>query len=205
MRKHHHKKNTYYSGIYNNNFIDAGKINNTMPFHEIIEIYSQRIYRTAYKITRNHSESEEVLQDAFIVIYQNIHKLRSASALTSWIHRITVNLANMKMRKQKRYKNLQQKVTLGNIDMTISSKDNDVEDTMSLLLGEEVKNVVLQAVSDLPEDYKNVILLNDFKNFSLRKTSDILNISIPAVKSRLHRARRKLKCKLDLYFRENSY
>lgn len=204
MRKQKRFKSTCYAGIHTKELIENYKVNTTMPFQDIIDIYSSRIYNTAFGITKNHSEAEEVLQETFIVIYKNIDQLRSIKALSSWIHRITVNSANMKMRKQKRDRHLQQKVSFENIDMTINSIDNKEDVNLSSLLGEEEKNVVMQAISDLPDGYKNVILLNDFKNFSLRKTSDILNISIPAVKSRLHRARRKLKRKLDTYFKESS-
>lgn len=177
--------------------------NNAVLTH-IIECYGDRIYATAYRITQCHLDSDDIYQDVLLAIYQNVHKLKDVRALPSWIHRITVNFSNMKLRVFKKNSNLVEKVNSKSIEMTIEDPADDSQNAMNKLLNQEVKNLVKEAISDLPPKYKSVILLNDFNDFSIRKTSDILNISIPAVKSRLHRARKQLKRKLDLYFRETA-
>jgi RNA polymerase sigma-70 factor (ECF subfamily) len=177
---------------------------NNVALGNIIELYGDKIYATAYSITKSHTDADDVFQDVLLSIYKNVNQLKEIKALSSWIYRITVNNANMKLRASRKNKDLVERVGCKSIDMTIDGPIENSQSAMTQLLNQELKMLVEEAVSDLPPKYKSVILLNDFNDFSIRKTSDILNISIPAVKSRLHRARKKLKRKLGLYFRETA-
>lgn len=170
----------------------------------LIDRYGEKIYYTAFKITYNHQESEEVLQDVLITIYRKAATLKNPAALSSWIYKITTNQAKMKLRNVRRSRDLLDKMGIEKQEISFDRSNCKSENTMNFVLDEEAKSMLVKAISDLPPKYKNVILLNDLNNFSLRKTSDILNISIPAVKSRLHRARKQLKTKLDCYFIENA-
>ncbi|MGD9580354.1 MAG: RNA polymerase sigma factor [Vampirovibrionia bacterium] len=173
---------------------------NVAALRLLVDKYGEKIYHTAYGVTHSHQESEEVMQDVLITIYRKAHTLRNTLALSGWIRRITVNYARMKLRNTKRSRDLLDKMGVKGIDISSGINNCKSENAMSFVLDEEAKAVLVKAISALPPKYKSVILLNDLKNFSLRKTSDILNISIPAVKSRLHRARKQLKNQLDCYF-----
>ena len=170
----------------------------------LIDKYGEKIYYTGYRITYSHQESEEVLQDVLIKICRKAHTIKNPASLSSWIHKITLNQAKMKLRNLKRSNDLLDKMGIAKKEISLDVSNCKSPNAMNFVLDEEAKSVLTKAISDLPPKYKSVILLNDLKNFSLRKTSDILNISIPAVKSRLHRARKQLKTKLDCYFIDNA-
>lgn len=180
------------------------KKGNNEAFKQVIEKFGSGVYFTAYRITHSHSESEEVLQDVFITVYKKIHSLKKFEALGNWINRITVNLANMKIRDKNENQVLLNTLNLEKNELTHPNEFMISENTIDCLLHTEIQGVINKAISELPPKYKSVIVLNDLKNFSIRKTSDILNISVPAVKSRLYRARKQLKNKLDLYFLEKA-
>ena len=178
------------------------KKDNNKALKHVINRYGTKIYYKAYSITQNHLETEEVLQDVLLSIYKNIDNLKDSKALSSWIYRITMNCSNMKLRQRQKNLNLLNRMSSEFIDITLDKNVIVTENSIDSLVNKEARQLLDQAISDLPAPYKSVILLNDLKHFSIRKTSDILNISVPAVKSRLHRARKKLKNKLDVYFLE---
>lgn len=167
----------------------------------IIDKYGDKVYSIAYCITRSHTESEEVFQEVFLTIFKKITSLKDYKSLSSWIKTITVNFARKKIRDRQRDLDLLDRVeTVASLQMLQNDQFSESENTMNKLLLSEAETVLNKAISELPPKYKCVIVLNDLNNFSLQKTSAILNISIPAVKSRLRRARQKLKKELDIYF-----
>jgi RNA polymerase sigma-70 factor (ECF subfamily) len=181
------------------------KVDKDITVKKLINKFGNKVYNKAYAITGDHNESEEVFQDVFVTVYKKIDTLRDMSALSSWIYAITTNLAKMKIRQRAKNQLFLEDVnSVTPIELVSNCNVEKSENGMTCLLNTEVQNVLKEAISDLPSKYKTVIILNDLNNFSLRKTSDILNISIPAVKSRLHRARQQLKRKLDVYFLEQA-
>lgn len=170
-------------------------------FRLIIKQYRNKIYSIAYCITQSHLEAEEVLQDVFVAIYRKINSLKDPYSLSSWINRITANFAKMKVRERHRNKDLLDKVeAVSDADMSECPFLYPSVGVLGNLLDTEAYGVITKAISELPQKYKLVIVLSDLNDYSLQKTSDILNISIPAVKSRLHRARKELKKNLKMYF-----
>lgn len=190
------------SKIDNEYLVSTLKAGTNDALEEIIRRYGDSVYSAAYQITRNHSESEEVFQDVFLTVYNKINNLKKFHALSAWIHRITINFAKQKIRVRLKNQVLLNKMgTMQDYNEQVNEL-NAIPGPATNLLKEEVKKVIEEAIDELPTKYKNVILLNDMHNFSLEKSSDILNISLPALKSRLHRARKKLKRTLDMYFKE---
>lgn len=204
MGKKRTKKQKKFVEINIKTLISELKFGDNNAFKLIIEEFGDKVYYLAYKITNSHNDAEEVFQEVFLTIYQKIHLLKDFKALPAWIKRVTINIANMKIRNNKRNERLlnrfETETNHTNTHNSLSISENTINEILSI----EVKDVVNKAISELPPKYKSVIVLNHLKNFSLQKTSDILNISVPAVKSRLHRARKELKNKLDLYFIENA-
>lgn len=167
---------------------------------KVMNKFSNMVYLTAWNITRDHHEAEEISQEVFITVYQNINRLRNSEAVSSWIYKITLNISNNRIRSKTRNQNV--------IDISEYAEDekkpnlnlNISDNTLLHLLDEEAKSVIEGAIRDLPPKYKCVIVLSELENYSLEKTGSLLNLSLPAVKSRLHRARKQLKDKLDNYF-----
>lgn len=174
-------------------------------FEHVVSEYKDKVYSLAYCITRSHPESEEVLQDVFLTIYRKINSLKDPYSFSSWVNTITANFANMKVREKARNKNLLDKVDPAYlVDKNLCPLVEPSDEALGNLLHTEAHSVISKAVSELPQKYQSVIVLKDLNNYSLQKTSDILNISVAAVKSRLHRARKELKKHLKHYFFEGA-
>lgn len=173
-------------------------------FLELVERYQGKIYRLAYKITGDPTDAEDVLQDVFLKIYSKIHTFEGRSQLSSWIYRIAVNAAYQKIARDKRSRY----VSLDDVLPTISPDDamtsalaaDWAERPDEVLLTDEARREMQQAIEELPADYRVVFVLKDLEGQSNQEIADILNLSLPAVKSRLHRARLFLRKRLADYF-----
>lgn len=169
-------------------------------FDFVIEDLGDKVYYLAYKITRSHAEAEDVFQEVFLTVYNKIYTLRNLKALPSWLYKITINIANLKIRNKKREQKLFRLVEYNNSEQGVLKGVDFTNNGINSLLRKEAQTVIKKAINDLPERYQNVVVLSDLENLPLAKTSELLNISISATKSRLHRARQKLKGKLRSYF-----
>ena len=170
-------------------------------FEEIVHRYESKAFNLAMRFCRNQEDAEEVLQDVFTTLYRKIDGFRGQSAFSSWIYRIIVNAAFMKLRKRK------QNQTISIEDLSPVTKQACLDqkegygtrsDTVSMT--REMREVLEGAIGRLPEEYRNVFVLRDVDGLSNQEVSEILNLSIPAVKSRLHRSRLMLRKKLQRYY-----
>lgn len=176
-------------------------------FEEIVNRYSNRIYGFALRITKNPSDAEEVFQEVFLTLTKKLHTFRGESKFSSWLYRVTVNASFMYLRSQKKHENnislenyapYDEKGTLmGRIMYKDWSSRPDI-----IIFNKESLIIIERAISELPESYRTVFHLRDIEGLSNEEVADILEISIPAVKSRLHRARLFLRDKLSDYFHE---
>ncbi|GJM15289.1 MAG: RNA polymerase sigma factor [Thermodesulfobacteriota bacterium] len=176
-------------------------------FEEIVNRYSDRIYGFALRITRNTSDAEEVFQEVFLTLTKKLHTFRGDSKFSSWLYRVTVNTSYMYLRSQKKHENnislenyapYDEKGTLmGRIMYKDWSSRPDI-----IIFNKEAVVIIEKAINELPESYRTVFHLRDIEGLSNEEVGNILEISIPAVKSRLHRARLFLRDKLSDYFYE---
>jgi RNA polymerase sigma-70 factor, ECF subfamily len=172
-------------------------------FEELIGRYESKIFNLAMRLTRNQEDSEEVLQDVFSTIYKKIAGFEGKSAFSSWLYRIIVNASFMKLRKRKQ----QNTVFLEDLSPTMKQHymDNDpafMVRSDSISLNREVREVLTAAIERLPDQYRAVFVLRDVDGLSNQEAGEILNLSIPAVKSRLHRSRLMLRKKLLRYYKD---
>ena len=171
-------------------------------FSELVGRYERKIYRLAKNITRNDEDAEDVLQDAFLKAYEHINNFQGNSKFYTWLVRIAVNEALMKLRKRKsdRTVPLDEPVELGDDVVTreIAVWDDNPEQRYSR---EEMQGILNKAVDTLKPDFRTVFVLRDIEELSTEETSDVLGISVPAVKSRLLRARLALREKLTRQFK----
>jgi RNA polymerase sigma-70 factor, ECF subfamily len=176
-------------------------------YDKIAEIYQKKIYGLSFNLTRNQMDAQDVTQEVLLTLFRKIHTFQGKSAFSSWVYRITLNASYMKLRSKKKEPNV-------SIDELMPSfngagfqqeKIQDwSENTESLLFTNETRDVISKAVDLLPEKEKVVFLLRDIEGLSTEKASEILDLTVPAVKSRLHRARLFLRKKLSSYFEEFS-
>ncbi|MBI2821191.1 MAG: sigma-70 family RNA polymerase sigma factor [Acidobacteria bacterium] len=165
---------------------------------ELIRQYGGKIYYLALQYTRNPQDAEEVLQDVFLKVFRKIDTFRAAARLSPWLYKIAVNTSLMKLREQKKHRvtatvSLEDWMLAGNSEAPDAAWEVQLADwsadAQQLLLREELQETVRRAIGRLPEIYRTVVQLRDIDGLTLEEISDALGISIPAVKSRLHRAR----------------
>ena len=171
-------------------------------FGELVSRYQNKIYRLAKHITQNDEDAEDVLQEAFLKAYEHLSGFQGNSKFYTWIVRIAVNEALMKLRKRKsdRTVPLDEPVDTGEemVNREIAVWEDNPEQRYS---HEEMQQILNEAVQDLKPDFRTVFALRDIEELSTEETAEALGISIPAVKSRLLRARLALREKLTRKFK----
>lgn len=171
-------------------------------FEELISRYSTKVYNLSYRLTKNHQDAEEVLQDVFTTIFKKVNRFQGKCAFSSWIYRITVNSSFMKLRSRRRRR------TVFFEDLAPLEKEDCGKDTATPACAveetfkSEVRSLLEKQIERLPEDYRGVFILRDIDGFTNREVARLLNLSTPAVKSRLHRARSILKKRIKSFYKE---
>ncbi len=171
-------------------------------FSELVGRYERNIFRLAQHITQNREDAEDVLQDTFLKAYEHLGQFQGNSKFYTWLVRIAVNESLMKLRKRKSDKtvSLDAPVETGEEPLAreIAVWDEDPEQRYSR---EELKAILDKAVDSLALPYRTVFALRDIDELSTEETAAALGLSIPAVKSRLLRARLQLRDKLTRFFK----
>lgn len=174
-------------------------------FAEIIARYETKVHNLAMRLTRNPEDAEEVIQDVFITVYRKISSFEGKAKFSSWLYRITVNAAFMKLRKKKQEKAISLDDVMSSIENQPITQPNAFGARAdSLAIDNEVRTALEGAIGKLPEDYRAVFVLRDVDGLSNKEVSDILGLSIPAVKSRLHRSRIMLRKRLRKFYEDFS-
>ena len=167
-------------------------------FSELASRYAQRVYRTARHITKNDQDAEDVLQDAFLKAFSKLDQFHGDSLFSTWLTRIAVNEALMRLRKKKVRKtvSLDEEIETADGSMVREVAD-DRETPEEALSREEMRRLLEESVDGLSETYRPVFVLRDVEGFSTEETAEMLDLSVSAVKSRLLRARLQLRTKLQ--------
>ena len=166
----------------------------------LVSDYSDRIYNLALRILRNNEDAEDVLQETFLTVLEKLDTFDGRSNFFTWIYRIATNASLMKLRKKRRiFTELPH-----DIDMERWYTDKVFvdwsQDPSVNIQNEEVKQVINQAINELPDIYRTVFVLRDIEQLSIKETSKILDITEENVKIRLRRARLFLRDKISDQF-----
>ncbi len=171
-------------------------------FNELVGKYERKVFRLAKNITNNQEDAEDVLQETFLKAYSHIGGFQGNSKFYTWLVRIAVNEALMKLRKRKSDKtvSLDEGVDTGEEVMVreVAVWDDDPEQRYSQ---EEIRAILEKAVEGLRPSFRTVFVLRDIEELSTEETANLLDLSVPAVKSRLLRARLQLREKLTRFFK----
>ena len=171
-------------------------------FTDLVNRYERKIYRIAKHITQNDEDAEDVLQETFLKAYEHLGGFQGNSKFYTWIVRIAVNESLMKLRKRKgdRTVPLDEPMDTGEEMVTreIAVWEDNPEQRYSR---EEIQDILERAVESLKPDFRTVFTLRDIEELSTEETAEALGISVPAVKSRLLRARLALREKLTRQFK----
>lgn len=171
----------------------------------LVERYGDRVYRLAMRITGLREDAEEAAQDALWTVARKVNMFKGESAFGSWIYRITANAAYQKLRTRR------QKSAEIALDDVLPSLDGDgrhfepMDDWSNRVdeqaLQGELRDVLQRAIDGLPADYRTALVLHDVEGLSNPDIADALGISLPAVKSRVHRSRLFVRKQLADYLK----
>jgi len=176
--------------------VSLAKKGDQRAFGELVTRYQSKIYRLARRMTETDEDAEDVLQEAFVKAYRSLRQFEGKSRFSTWLYRITVNLALMKLRKRR--------VESVSLDVPLSTEDGEVRrdfqnggpDPLAKLVSKESSETLDRAIADLPPGYRAVFILRHVEGLSTSETARVLKVSVAAVKSRLHRTRLELREKL---------
>jgi len=171
-------------------------------FTNLVKRYDGKIFRLAMHVTQNREDAEDVLQETFMKAYEHLDQFKGDSKFYTWIVRIAVNQALMKLRRRRTDKtvSMDEQIDTGEdtVVREVAAWDENPEQRFSR---EEIGKIMDGAIESLEPIYRSVFVLRDVEDLSTEETADALGLSVPAVKSRLLRARLQLREKLTRVFK----
>jgi RNA polymerase sigma-70 factor (ECF subfamily) len=174
----------------------------TRAFDELVVRYRDKVYRLAYKILRNEDDAAEALQDAFTSAFRGLKNFKAESTFSTWLYRVATNASLMKYRKRRDdHLSLEQSQSPQRDSEPMEIPDWS-QQPLEELLDAETREVMEEGLRRLPEELRTVFILRDEEGHSNAEVAEMLDLSVAAVKSRLHRARVALRDRLDRYFRD---
>ncbi len=182
-----------------------GQASTTPPTAEdVFRNHAARVYNIAWRLLGNDADAEDVTQDVLLQVVRKLDTFRGESALTTWLHRVTVNAALALRRKRATRKECQIKDPADRflIDGPQAQTSSDAATPDRQALGKELHIMIERAIAGLPQIYRDVYVLGDVKDLPNAEIGELLGLSLPAVKSRLHRARVMMRAALAPYFEE---
>src|SRR5215468_691449 len=181
--------------------VQAAKRGDDSAFEELVRRYDRNVFRIAQHITQNREDAEDVVQDAFLKAYGNLAQFQEQSKFYTWLVRIAVNEALMKLRRRKPERTV-------SLDEDIKTEDDSVPREIAdwspnpeqQYTQAELRDILDRTIHGLPATFRTVFVLRDVEGLSTEETAEALDLSVPAVKSRLLRARLQLRERLNKYF-----
>jgi RNA polymerase sigma-70 factor, ECF subfamily len=174
-------------------------------FEEIVRRYERKVFSLARSLTHNESDAQDALQETFLSVFRKIRSFRSQAGLSTWIYRIAVNAALMTVRKRRRH----DAASVPFDDYMPKFDDSGHRVTVvpdwptradDLLMQKELAAFLRQSIRALDPEYRTVFVLRDQEGLSNEEVAEILKLSVPAVKSRLHRARLFLRERIKRFW-----
>jgi RNA polymerase sigma-70 factor, ECF subfamily len=190
------------SGIDETVLVAQARGGDTRAFGELVKRYEGKIFRLAQHVTQNREDAEDVLQETFMKSWEHLDQFEGNSKFYTWIVRIAVNQALMKLRRRKTDRSV-------SLDETIDTGEDTIvreiaawgENPEQRFSREEIGNILDLAIQSLEAPYRTVFVLRDIDELTTEETAEALGLSVPAVKSRLLRARLQLREKLTRFFK----
>ncbi|OGU56403.1 MAG: RNA polymerase subunit sigma-70 [Ignavibacteria bacterium RBG_13_36_8] len=170
---------------------------NKKALSELVKQYEQTVYNFSFKICRDKDRAEHTMQETFMSMVKSLHQFSGKSKLSTWLYTVVSNHCLMLARSKKNYgfTSLDDEAFIDESEFTDWKITPD-----KVTENNELKKILDKSIKKLPQDYKIVFLLRDVEGLSTEETGKITNLSVPAVKSRLHRARAFLRNELNRTF-----
>jgi RNA polymerase sigma-70 factor (ECF subfamily) len=166
-------------------------------FAELVGLYQDKLYHMAYRMLNNRQEAEDVVQEAFLRVYNNLERYDDNMKFSTWIYRIATNLCIDRLRKRRPSYSLDAESSEfeGLDGYAMIPSDNRTPESETLL--SETQRIIHQAMETLPPKYKTVMVLRYLHELSLQEIGDALGMPVTTVKTRVHRGREFLRKKLE--------
>jgi RNA polymerase sigma-70 factor (ECF subfamily) len=182
--------------------VERLKARDKNALEDLLRLHGSKLYGVALQITRNENDAHEVMQDALITIWNKIGTFENRSSFSTWLYRVTANAALMRLRKNKKF---EQNVPLDNDDPDHDLPAIQLADPRATpdaeVQRDELGVQVRTAIDKLDEPYRTTVLLADVNELSMDEIAATMGVTVPAVKSRLHRARLALRKALEPYLK----
>jgi RNA polymerase sigma-70 factor (ECF subfamily) len=188
--------------------VSAARAGDADAFATLVRQYDRYIYRLALNITGNREDAEDVMQEALIKAYTKLPQFQGESRFYTWLVRIAVNEALMKLRKRGGEKNvsIDEPIALNDEKSMLPREIEDWEDNPEERYARtELQDILHGVVEQLEPQFRTVFALRDIEGFSTEETAKMMGLSVPAVKSRLLRARLKARELLNPYFKKEDH
>lgn len=178
---------------------------NPQAYEQLVRTYSGRLLAVARRLLTSEDDARDALQDAFLSAFRAIGNFQEGARVSTWLHRIVINAALMKLRTRRR----KPEESIDDLLPTFledGHRENPgpawKETSESMLQRQETRSLVRSCINQLPESYRTVLLLRDIEELDTEEAATLLDITPNAVKIRLHRARQALRTLLDPHLRE---
>jgi RNA polymerase sigma-70 factor, ECF subfamily len=183
--------------------VERAKAGDSAAFEQLVRQYDRQIYRTALHITQNREDAEDITQDVFFKAFQKLDQFQGNSKFSTWLVRIAVNESLMRLRRRKTSKTV-------SMDQDVETEEGAIPRDFAewrpnpeqIFSQSELGDILRKTIAGLPPGFRTVFTLRDIENLSTEETAEALGLSVPAVKSRLLRARLQLRERLSRYFRK---
>ena len=183
--------------------VERSKAGDTAAFEKLVKQYDRQIFRTALHITQNREDAEDITQDVFFKAFQKLEQFQGNSKFSTWLVRIAVNESLMRLRRRKTSRTV-------SMDQDVETEEGAIPRDFAewrpnpeqIYSQSELGDILRKTIAGLPPGFRTVFTLRDIENLSTEETADALGLSVPAVKSRLLRARLQLRERLSRYFRQ---
>ena len=171
-------------------------------FEELVRRYQDRVFNLCFRFLREREVAEEIAQDVFVAVYKHIEGFKGDSKFSTWLFRVVANHCHNKSKYLRRRKHKQQ----DSLDAPIEGEDGEMRrelpddpdrspEELATRLG--LNERIQEAISELDEDHRVIVLLRDVEDMSYEEIAQVLGVAEGTVKSRLHRARNELRARLS--------
>ncbi len=185
--------------------VRRAKRGDDQAFEELVRRYDRNVFRIAQHITQNREDAEDVVQEAFLKAYSNLEKFQEQSKFYTWLVRIAVNEALMKLRRRKPERTVSLDEDVKTEDDSLPREVADWSPNPEQMYNQaELRDILTRTIQGLPPGFRTVFVLRDVEGLSTEETAQALELSIPAVKSRLLRARLQLRERLNRFFQKRA-
>jgi RNA polymerase sigma-70 factor (ECF subfamily) len=171
-------------------------------YEEIVRRYQDKAFRLAFSLTKNETDAQDVVQEAFLNMYRKLDSFKGDAQFGSWMYRVVVNAGLMRLRKRKRRSEVsvdQENGEFREDDYYVATVPQWRVRADEAVENRELRQKIIEAVDELAPKYQTVFLLKEVEGLKLDEIAEVLDLSVGGVKSRLHRARLHLRATLEPY------